>query len=131
MNFKEKLAMSKEKTEELKAKIAASAENAKKAHEAKKDEIKSNIDELNAEIDEFEKEFDDELEAGASLAIEEAAKLVVYEFRLNLCDPHSECVSVYFLVGRRTDGIDACGFNPVNGFAIPLCCAGVSRQTCA
>ena len=70
MNFKEKLAMSKEKTEELKAKIAASAENAKKAHEAKKDEIKSNIDELNAEIDEFEKEFDDELEAGASLAIE-------------------------------------------------------------
>lgn len=74
MNFKEKLAMSKEKTEELKAKIAASAENAKKAHEAKKDEIKSNIDELNAEIDEFEKEFDDELEAGASLAIEEAGK---------------------------------------------------------
>ena len=41
MNFKEKLAMSKEKTEELKAKIAASAENAKKAHEAKKDEIKT------------------------------------------------------------------------------------------
>ena len=74
MNFKEKLAMSKEKTEELKAKIAASAENAKKAHEAKKDEIKSNIDELNAEIDEFEKEFDDELEAGASLAIEESGK---------------------------------------------------------
>lgn len=74
MNFKEKLAMSKEKTEELKAKIAASAENAKKAHEAKKDEIKSNIDELNAEIDEFEKEFDDELEAGASLVIEEAGK---------------------------------------------------------
>ncbi len=70
MDFNERLEKSHARMDELKAKIAASGEKAKKARELKKEEIKADM----AEVDKALEKFADEVEASVNQSLDVSGK---------------------------------------------------------
>ncbi|MBQ9511227.1 MAG: hypothetical protein IJR55_06000 [Clostridia bacterium] len=62
MDFKERLALTQQKMDELNKKISEAADTAKKAHQMKKEELKADIEQLDREIDMLDKAVDKQID---------------------------------------------------------------------
>ena len=75
MNFKERLAATQAKMDDLKVKMDSAAQSAKAAYRMKKDEIRSEMEELEAAVDELDAELE-EFEAEAGKKVDDKAGAV-------------------------------------------------------